>query len=216
MPLDYKFKPLVLFPRPFTRARGVAKFTSTATGKRTSFGVTMDDLAREIRFLNGRNVTIQVALKDDDIRLDGQIRSTARLPEHPGVILAFDGKHGAMSFVQDKYTHWHDNLRSIALTLQALRTVDRYGVTEHGEQYQGFKALPSAEPPKPTGTKHDAAKVIVFYSCLPGNTGDLLTDPVLAKQHYIEAVKRTHPDTGGSSDASRSVSEAWNVLQGIK
>lgn len=106
-------------------------------------------------------------LKDTDIRLDGQIRASAPVPEHPGVILAFDarklmdnfaGSKGGLSFVQDHY----DNLRSIALTLEALRTVDRYGGTEHGEQYQGFRTLPSAPVPSPTNPRYVAAKRLHF------------------------------------------------------
>jgi hypothetical protein len=35
------------------------------------------------------------------------------------------------------------NSRSIGLELEALRAIDRYGITKQGEQYVGFKALPS-------------------------------------------------------------------------
>jgi hypothetical protein len=36
---------------------------------------------------------------------------------------------------------WRDNVRAIALGLEALRTVDRYGITHKAEQYTGVKAL---------------------------------------------------------------------------
>jgi len=37
-------------------------------------------------------------------------------------------------------------MRAIALSLQALRAVDRYGVARRAEQYRGWKQLPSATP----------------------------------------------------------------------
>jgi len=35
---------------------------------------------------------------------------------------------------------WRHNVRSIALGLEALRAVDRYGISRRGEQYAGFRA----------------------------------------------------------------------------
>lgn len=39
---------------------------------------------------------------------------------------------------------WEHNVRSIALGLQALRAVDRYGISRRGEQYAGFRAALTA------------------------------------------------------------------------
>jgi hypothetical protein len=61
------------------------------------------------------------------------------------VTVAFDSKHGSLKYTADKFATWQENLRAIALGLEALRKVDRYGVTTRGEQYTGWKALPAGE-----------------------------------------------------------------------
>lgn len=43
-------------------------------------------------------------------------------------------------YATDCCEFWQHNVRSIALGLQALRAVDRYGISRRGEQYAGFKA----------------------------------------------------------------------------
>ena len=52
-----------------------------------------------------------------------------------------------MSYPCDKYSNWQANLRAIALSLEALRAEDRYGVTRRAEQYKGWAKLlpPNAE-----------------------------------------------------------------------
>jgi hypothetical protein len=34
---------------------------------------------------------------------------------------------------------WQDNLRAVALGLEALRRVERYGIAQRGEQYAGWR-----------------------------------------------------------------------------
>lgn len=46
-------------------------------------------------------------------------------------------EHGRAVFATDQYEKWEHNVRAIALTLEALRAVDRYGATQ-GRQYAGF------------------------------------------------------------------------------
>lgn len=48
-----------------------------------------------------------------------------------------------LSYPCDSCDNWQHNVRSIALALQALRAVDRYGVTRRAEQYRGWGKLPA-------------------------------------------------------------------------
>lgn len=107
-----------------------------------SYQDTLELLDRELRHLNAKHVVIQLAIRDDQIRLDGLPRSGAT-PEHPGVILAFDSAYGPLKYASGAFRGWKDNLRAIALGLESLRRVDRYGITKRGEQYTGWRALPS-------------------------------------------------------------------------
>lgn len=47
-------------------------------------------------------------------------------------------------YATDCCDFWQHNVRSIALGLEALRAVDRYGISRRGEQYAGFRAALTA------------------------------------------------------------------------
>lgn len=134
--MDARF---VYLPRP---ARGLYGAKSTFSA---SYGRTLKDLDRELQHLDARDVTIQAGFQQ--VRLDGWPYSSAR-PDHPAVIVQFrrGTRPEVLTFRGFRFATFEDNLRAIALSMEALRRVDRYGVVE-GEQYQGFKQLeaPAAE-----------------------------------------------------------------------
>lgn len=97
-------------------------------------------LDKEITAIGGRRVVLQVAIPEQQFRLDGYPRAQA-VQEHPGVVLALQSTHGPLQYPCDAFDRWQDNLRAVALSLEALRKVDRYGVAGHGEQYTGWKQI---------------------------------------------------------------------------
>lgn len=116
---------------------------------RATYSETVDTLLYELGRLDVREVTIQLALGWGDIRRDGLPRAHAK-PSHPGVVVEFEHpKLGRrVRYATDAHTLWEHNLRAIALTLEALRGVDRYGTTSRGEQYAGWqRALPAPGVP---------------------------------------------------------------------
>lgn len=125
----------VYMPRP---AKGLLFLRSQF---QATYGKTLKDLERELDHLDAHSITIQAGFPNDRIRNDGWPYSSAR-PEHPGVVLQFMRKKEMLTFRSLKYASFEENLRAIALTMDALRRVDRYGVVE-GEQYQGFKQIAS-------------------------------------------------------------------------
>jgi hypothetical protein len=135
--LRYTFRPLAMWPYPETRDR-----RSRSTFK-VPWSKTIDLLARELGMLGVSSVVIGAALREQDIRLDGLPRSNARTPPHPGVELSFTSRHGRLVYATDTCVFWEHNVRSLALGLEALRAVDRFGITRHGEQYAGFRQLES-------------------------------------------------------------------------
>src|SRR2546430_1342870 len=105
---------------------------------------TIELLERELRYLEAREpVVIEAGYRPQDIRLDGQPRANARLDD-PAVVVSFQSRFGPLRYACDTFREHAANLRAIALTLEHLRAVDRYGVTRRGEQYQGGPALPPA------------------------------------------------------------------------
>jgi hypothetical protein len=126
--VNFLYEPLVTWPGKLTTNRRRAPF-------RASYGKTLDLLERELAHLGAKTVILQVALQRADIRLDGRPRSGAKAA-HPGVVMTFQSKHGPLSYPCDRFDAWEDNIRAIALSLEHLRAVDRYGVTGNGQQYR--------------------------------------------------------------------------------
>jgi len=171
-------RPITLWPHPPTRDRRRSPFSATWS---TTYGL----LVREAQALGATSLVLQIAVGEDDIRLDGQIRANAR-PSHPGAIVSFQSKHGPLEYATDVFTNWQDNVRAIALGLEALRRVDRYGIAKRGEQYRGWRALPA-------GADRSAAR---------GH------DLIRQYGSVAAALKATHPDHGGDTDDFAAVQAA--------
>jgi hypothetical protein len=128
----------------------------------------------------------------------------------PGVILSFQSAKGVLSFPCDRYTDWESNLRAIALSLEALRAVDRYGVTQHAEQYKGWQALPPA-----SGPEMSAETAAQFLSHVSGIfVSHVSTDPDALERAYKAAARSLHPDQGGSHDEFVRLQQAKRALDG--
>ena len=100
---------------------------------------------RELGALQAESIVLQIQVTERDIRLDGQLRADTR-PSDPAVRLLFDSKHGPLTYQCDRFATWQDNARAVALGLEALRKVERYGITEHGEQYKGWLQIEAGTP----------------------------------------------------------------------
>jgi hypothetical protein len=179
----YVARPIERWPGPMTQYRRTSPFFA-------EWWRTLELLETELGHLKARNATLHMAITEFDIRSDGGVRPRVR-PEHPGVILTFDSKHGSLQYVCDKFDDWQGNVRAIALSLQALRMMDRYGVTGHGEQYTGWKAIADKRM-----TRREAEDLIRSYGS------------------EAEAVRRTHPDHGGKREDFDRVIEARKLLRG--
>jgi hypothetical protein len=149
-----------------------------------------------------------IAIQPGGFRLDGRPRADAR-PEHPGVIFSIDSRHGHLSYPCDTFTAWQDNLRAIALALEALRKVDRYGVTKRGEQYRGFLELEATA--MPAGFPSPAA-ARAFLEKLIGDAG-WTTEPGNVKTLIWQAKRLTHPDAGGDAETFQRVTLAERLLK---
>jgi hypothetical protein len=145
-----------------------------------------------------------VAVPADRFRLDGRPRAGA-VATHPGVVFSLDSRHGHLSYPCDTFLTWEHNLRAIALALEALRKVDRYGVTRRGEQYRGFLAIESGA----STTAEDAAG---FIRALSGMTAEA-SDRSGLRQALRVARANAHPDRGGDVEVWHKLSAAERVLQ---
>jgi hypothetical protein len=199
-------RPIDQWPGPLTPEdrRTFSQFTA-------SWADTVNLLEREVGYLAGSEavVVMQLAVTERDCRLDGWIKANAR-PVHPGVILAFDSKHGPLRYSTDvhkgngyggKLPGWQANVRAVALGLEALRKVDRYGIARGGEQYRGWKAIESST------TSRADSKAFLF-----GVAGESSPSELDERAIYRKALIVAHPDHGGSRELLEQVQNAGRKL----
>lgn len=206
-PTGLVLAPLVGWPRAMRPADARRRSQFSA-----SLGDTVSLLRTELRELGASrhgDAVLQLALAPGDFRRDGMPRAGAR-PEHPGVVLGVSSRHGPLSYPCDTFLTWQDNLRAIALSLRALRQVDRYGVTVAAEQYRGFAALPGPGDTSPvvavtTATMSAARAREVIMDWAARAHGHPVTDRSLADCYRL-ARRGAHPDTGTGSR------EAWDLV----
>jgi len=136
---SWQIEPIGTWARPITKNRASRHRFSA------SWYNTMELLTSEIEKLGVRGViAVRIDVQRGDIRLDGMLRANARV-DFPGVVVSFESRYGPLSYATDEYNSWQANVRAIALSLQALRAVDRYGVSKSGEQYAGWRAIESGK-----------------------------------------------------------------------
>lgn len=194
------FRPLGVWPYEHTDPRrGRSTF-------KAPWSNTLDLMARELEHLGAHEVVIQADFRESDIRLDGMPRLKAREPSHPGIIISFESRMGPLQYATDAHERWEHNVRAIALGLEALRAVDRYGITRSGEQYQGWRQL-TAGNGGPT-TQEQALELVGRLAAVPANE---LREPDL-RRAYRHALTKAHPDHGGSTDTLMAVREAGRIL----
>jgi hypothetical protein len=190
--IDCRFTPITNWPTKPTP--GWARKSSPF---KAGWQATLDLLEKERNHLSAKNITVEGFFALSQIRNDGWPKSSAR-PNQPGVILSFDTKRGRMVMPCDRYPDWEANLRAIALTLERLRSVERYGITtEQQEQYTGWLRLPAAGA---SDELAECAVALIRYAVVGVTTSQLLADRGLFDQVWREAARRTHPDTNNGRD----------------
>ncbi len=214
------FKPLKMRPAHWldTAAdRPASPFSST-------YNATLQVLDTELFQLGATDVSLQVVTSDQQIRLDGQLRVDARV-EHPGVILTIETpSHGVLVYETDRYGKrwgsganpaWQENLRAIALGLEALRKVERYGIARRGQQYAGYRELGSGTPmPAAQMTIEQAACLLIENAGTSDVTLEDLENTAAVHHLFRTVAKHHHPDAGGDTAFFMTLVEARDLLIG--
>ena len=179
------------------------------------WSATVELLADELRHLKAARIVVELGLEERDLRVDGLPRANARMTTD-AVRISFESKWGALRYETGEFsaTYWREgagwqaNIRAIALAMEALRKVDRYGVSKRGEQYRGWRALPTGTDPADAIATPEQARA--FLGQWDGD--------------WKAAAKATHPDLGGDTTeypqgharegARRSMSDQLTLLGG--
>lgn len=196
--MRYEIRPLGAWTGPATRNRPYCRF-------RASWSDTLNLLGWEADHLGARLLVLQVDVTLGEIRRDGMLRANARAG-HPGVRVSFESRHGPLTYATDRYDRWQDNVRAIALSLGALRAVDRYGVSKSGEQYRGWTAISAG----PAMTVEAAVQLLVAFG--NGTPREIVTSAAARRLAYHAAIRKHHPDVGGDPDTFRRLTAARDLL----
>lgn len=195
--LNAQFRPVHIWP-----GKPKPDYARKAASFRAGYTTTLDLLEFELTKLGAKDIVIEAYFDLRDIRNDGWPKSSAR-PKQPGVIVSFASRKGGgtgytpLSFPCDTYRAWEDNLRAIALALQALRAVDRYGVTRQAEQYRGWARI---EPPAPKAVFASKAEAAQFVaSGTTATAAMVMANEETRRQAYRIRAAKLHPDAAGGS-----------------
>lgn len=207
MAFEIVTQPIEVWPGPETKPRIAPLF-------KAGYADTIKLLRTELEALGAKGaVAMQVVTKNGatDLRRDGVLRAQAQI-SHPGVRISFESKHGPLTYATDQYEKsyynqmdsWKANLRAIALSLGALRAVDRYGVSKLGEQYKGWLAIEN--------TSQSTDELVQILERYAGDeavaSGSIHSDHrSYIKMLWANAKKRTHPDLNGGDR------EAWDAAE---
>lgn len=217
-------------PFPLQWPEGMSR-TPPALRERSRFTVTVFeavlDLKRELDLMGACNVVITCNLPT---RQDGLPYSTASCDD-PGVSVWFVHNGLERVFACDRWDKPAANLRSIGLTIQSLRGIERWGSAGMVTQaFSGFAVLPPTEqethPQPATPRKRNWREV--FRNVDSGIRPRIDIDRVGKRSHaYVrrlalaevnarhrQAIRIAHPDAGGGDiiaaelNAARDEAEA--------
>lgn len=223
MTLTYRVVPLT-DPASLAGKTTASDFTATWTE-------TLDLLERELKLLRASNLVFELDVLPGQLTQGGNLKARSRASSG-AVRIGFETpEHGTLTYGTAAFTRgpmnrwrngqmvtvmehdWQHNVRAIALGLEALRKVDRYGIGQ-GAQYAGYKALGAGSGAVAMGgmTREQALSMLRDVSGMR----DLQADDgavVLAKAYRI-ARSQTHPDRfdGGSREMWDRVEQAARVL----
>lgn len=165
--------------------------SSSRFGKNLGFNQ-IKELQHELRLLGARNVVISsnVPIRNDGLPYASESK---RRYDDPGVAVYFTLKGKQLSMARDKYyTPW-ENIRSLVLTIDGLRSMERHGgSTMMDRAFSGFTALP-----KPGGA--DWWEVLQIPRTV---------SRAIVEAKFLELARERHPDKGGSDDQMAELNRA--------
>jgi hypothetical protein len=148
------------------------------------------NLHLELRRLGAEHVVIST---NRPTRNDGEFRAGSKEPDDAGVAVYFTLHGRPLCFACDRWQWMLDNLHAIALTIAALRGIDRWGVGEALDRaFAGFQALP-------------APAVQRAWHQVLGVSPEAGADAIRAARTRL--AQRYHPDKGGPEASHERMAE---------
>lgn len=170
------------------------------------FADSMASLMEALARIGATNIVIT---SDLPARPDGRPYAVGRKDADPGIAVWFALQGHERVISCDRWQTHAENMRAIALSIEAIRGLDRWGASDMvARAFAGFTALPAgpAGPAAPvTNGKRDWREVLgmqqvpgIYERPIDARTRTLAAhNLVIARRIYREKIQATHPDHGG-------------------
>ena len=159
-----------------------------------TFADARDALYDELRRLGAGNVVISSNFRPDR---DGRPVEQSRRPIDQGIAVYFVVGERTKVMARDHFQRAEENMRSLALTIEALRAIERHGGGMMLDRaFEGFAALP---PPIAMGSARPWFEVL-------GVAADARADQI--KAAYRIKARKIHPDAGGTAEQMAELNRA--------
>jgi hypothetical protein len=153
----------------------------------------VEDLMKRLNMFGAKHIVISTSVP---LRKDGLPLSKPPVDGDPGAAVYFERKGKPYCIPCDQYNDVADNIHAVALTLEAIRTIERHGTPYMLEaMFKGYEALPA-----------------------PSDWRSILGNPKTideAEANYRALARECHPDTGGSHEAMSELNEAIEVAREV-
>lgn len=182
---------------PLSWPVGMARTTSRKSSPfSTGFGAARNKLFSNLKLLGAQGIVVSTNIP---LKRDGQPRANlAPYNGDPGVAVFFNRKNMPYEFCCDRWKSATDNVYAVALTLEALRGIERWGASDMLQRaFEGFKGLP-------------AVAVEPWREVLMLDEGATL-DAV--ERVYKLLATSHHPDRGGTADAFDRITKARDAAR---
>jgi hypothetical protein len=155
------------------------------------------NLQEELRRMKAKNVVISTNIP---VLENGNPYAKYPKPVDTGVAVYFSVDNKAMAICCDKWNTVEANLRALAMSVEAMRGLDRWGVSQVMERaFMGFKALPERAASFPWWEVLGVSRVCTMKEI---------------KEAYKKKSKIHHPSAGGEPHKWRELQEAYE--EGLK
>lgn len=182
-PTAYPLQWPEIFPKTNPNARQHGYF-------KTDTAAALKNLRKQLDLMGAKNVLLS---SNYTLGLDN--------PKEPGVCAYFDYDGMNLAIPCDRWAKISHNIQAIALTVEAMRGMERWGAKHMiRAMFTGFRLLPGVGE---TG----AAWWVVLGVAQNAGQEEI-------KEAYRSAAKKHHPDVGGDLELFRAINEAYN--QAIK
>lgn len=159
----------------------------------------VEKLKREVGMLCASNVIVSTSVPVR--QRDGLPLSRPPVDGDPGVAVYFNWRKKPMVIACDTYRTVQGNLRGVALSIEAMRAIERHGGTGMLEQaFTGFAALPAG-----------GGLVSTDWRSTLGVGPRATLDE--AKSAWRKLLQSAHPDKGGSDEAVIALNTAMEMAR---